>query len=90
MIDQHKAASRTSEAHDPLDDFIGAFDDDVPDISSTVRETLDGYYRKNMAVLIDTSVLVAAAFAKDSNEGINLNWHNQSAFVGPVTTGPHR
>jgi hypothetical protein len=36
MIDQYKAASRTSEARDPLDDFIGAFDDDVPDISSSV------------------------------------------------------
>jgi hypothetical protein len=25
---------------DPLDDFIGAFDDDVTDLSTTVRETL--------------------------------------------------
>ena len=32
--------------HDPLDDFIGAFDDDVPDISSTVRETMEAYYRQ--------------------------------------------
>jgi len=46
MIDLYKTASDATDSHDPLDDFIGAFDDDVPDISSTVRETLEGYYRK--------------------------------------------
>jgi hypothetical protein len=43
MIDSYSA---THAQRDPLDDFIGAFDDDVPDLSSNVRETMEDYYRK--------------------------------------------
>jgi hypothetical protein len=32
--------------HDPLDDFIGMFDDEVGNLSETVRETMKEYYQK--------------------------------------------
>lgn len=31
---------------DPLENFIGAFHDDVTDLSTTVRETMDAFYRE--------------------------------------------
>lgn len=34
------------EQSDPVEDFIGAFDDDVVDLSLTVRETLKQHFGK--------------------------------------------
>jgi metal-responsive CopG/Arc/MetJ family transcriptional regulator len=42
-ISQHGQIKPTPEA---LEAFIGMFDDDVTDLSTTVRETMDAYYRK--------------------------------------------
>lgn len=49
MLDEHVAHSEQPVSTVPTNkmaEFLGAFDDDVPDISSNVRETLDEYYRK--------------------------------------------
>jgi len=43
MINSYKP---TSSRRDAIEDFIGVFDDDVTDLSSTVRETMEDYYRK--------------------------------------------
>jgi hypothetical protein len=39
---------RTADSpdYDPLDDFIGMIDADITDASTTVRETMEEYYRK--------------------------------------------
>jgi hypothetical protein len=46
MLDVYSppAASQTGDA--PLDAFIGAFDDDVGEFSSTIRESMEQYYRR--------------------------------------------
>jgi hypothetical protein len=46
MIERYGAQTDTSDKEDALNAFIGAFDDDVTDLSSTVRETMEDYYRK--------------------------------------------
>ena len=43
LLDKYR--QRAAET-DPLEAFIGFFDDDITDMSTTVRETLDNYYRK--------------------------------------------
>jgi len=42
LIDAYEHSHAVVQQHerDPIEDFIGAFDDDVTDLSVTVRETL--------------------------------------------------
>jgi hypothetical protein len=53
MLDEHVIRNqhvRESEnGNKKMLEFLGAFDDDVPDIDSNVRETLDEYYRKKFS-----------------------------------------
>lgn len=35
-----------SASSDPIEAFIGAFDNDISDLSTTVRETMQTYYRR--------------------------------------------
>ncbi len=37
---------------DALEAMDGAFEDEVTDLSTTVRESMDEHYRKNLAVLL--------------------------------------
>lgn len=45
LLDEYEA--RQKQTHDPIEDFIGAFDDDVTDLSTTVRETLHRKFRQD-------------------------------------------
>jgi len=40
LLDAYEQRASGEAPKDPLDNFIGAFDDDVTDLSTTVRETL--------------------------------------------------
>jgi hypothetical protein len=48
MLDMYKTLPQlpTKEANEALDAMCGMFDDDVTDLSSTVRETMDAFYRE--------------------------------------------
>jgi hypothetical protein len=45
MVEQY-AVPPAEEMDDFVDPIIGIFDDDVTDLSTTVRETMDDYWRK--------------------------------------------
>lgn len=45
MIEHYGDVSNVPEP-DPIEAFLGAFDNDVTDLSTTVRETMQAYYRK--------------------------------------------
>jgi hypothetical protein len=45
MID-HYSDLGSASANEPLEAFIGAFDDEVADLSTTVRQTMQDYYRR--------------------------------------------
>jgi hypothetical protein len=45
MIDHYRDAD-SAAGSDPVEAFIGAFDDEVSDLSTTVRETMQTYYRR--------------------------------------------
>ncbi len=46
LLDQYNVVTDSDVDSDPLDAFIGMIDDDITDLSSTVRETMEDYYRK--------------------------------------------
>lgn len=48
MLEIYKALPESphNPSNDALDAMLGMFDDDVTDMSSTVRETMDAYYRQ--------------------------------------------
>lgn len=50
MIEVYETRPNTAEGEavqdDPLENFIGAFHDDVTDLSTTVRDTMDAFYRE--------------------------------------------
>jgi hypothetical protein len=45
-LPQHLAPEAEDVQIDPLAAMDGMFDDDITDLSTTVRETMDAYYRK--------------------------------------------
>jgi hypothetical protein len=45
ILQDHVPSEVTSEEVNPLDAIMGMFDDDVSDLSSTVKETLAEYYK---------------------------------------------
>lgn len=47
MVEEYQTkTAQTSGNTDPLEKIIGIFDDDITDLSMTVRETLQEYFRK--------------------------------------------
>lgn len=48
IIRRHQA-NKLDDGNKKMLEFLGAFDDDVPDIDTNVRETLDEYYRKKFS-----------------------------------------
>ena len=46
MYADRSSGEKDDTLADPLNALIGMFDDDITDMSSTVRETMDAYYRR--------------------------------------------